>query len=677
MRSARPFLCFIALTFVLIVPTTAYAQQWSGIIAPSRAADWTSSGVVGGIPSGSWANCVTAACNTLFGGSVTATTINNAISSALANTVVRIPAGTYSVGTFDITKSNVVLRGAGAGQTILKATSCSSGGGLGGSNCPFIHLMSGKTGVGSFGGVTAANWTAGYSQGTTVITLSSTTGLTAGPVGTGSLIMLDQSDDASDGWPAKGDIYSCANALNNCSNQGGNNYGVSGRAQVLVATVRAISGNQVTITPDVTYPNWRSGQSPQAYWNTGSPVSNSGIENMTIDFTGDGGQGIYILNAANVWVTGIRILNTNGGTAETYHIFVLQSAHVTIESNYIYGRPTTCSPFPLANYPYSDQESSDIVVDNNIFDTNTESTVPNDPGGRNVFGYNLTVNGNVGVAGQQMHSGNIMMNLLEGNNAQNFMADVTHGSHFFNTLYRNHFDGTARNNACSASWAIEILTNNRFFQAIANVAGSTSYSQYEADLGSAGNNEIFGLGWMGNNSGTPVTNDTNVKRTFMRWGNWDMFTSTNSTGTNDQTGVRWCGNSSDTGWSTTCSSSSEVPAGITNFPNAVPTLGDTGAGQGALPASFYLTSKPAWFGNVPFPPIGPDVANGNAPNVAATPTGGHANLIPSRVCYNSLTNDAAYPSSSPRIKTFDATTCYGGTSVTQPLPPTGLQAVVQ
>jgi hypothetical protein len=632
------------------------AQKWAGILDPSRATDWTTAGVVGDIPSGAWPNCTTAACNTLLGGSVTATSIQSALASAPANSVVRIPAGTFSVAAFNFTTSNVVLRGAGADQTKLNMTSGQSGGGLGGTNNPAIHLMSGASGVGSFGGVTTANWTAGYAQGTTVISLSNTTGLVAGPVGTGSLIMLDQVDDSSDGWRATGDIWSCAfvgSSPNICSNQGGNNYGRSRRAQVQVVTVTAISGNQVTITPGLAYPNWRSSQSPGAYWNTGSPLHNSGLEDMTIDFSPVGVQGIYILNAANCWVKGTRILSKATGTQETYHIFILQSAHITIRSNYIYGRPTTISPFPLANYAYSVQEVSDTLVENNIFEHNTEALVPNDPGGRNVYGYNFVVNNTIGVAGIQMHSGNIMMDLYEGNNMETFLGDVTHGTHHFETLYRNHFDGTTNNKGGTAGYAIALLTHNRFFNVVGNVFGSTGYSQYEINLSNNNMSAVFNLGWEGNNSGTPTGDDANVKRTLMRWGNWDQFTSTNDTGTNDQTGVRW--------------NAAEVPSGMTNFANPVP------ASQ-TLPASFYLSSKPAWFRNVPFPAIGPDVASGTAPNTSGSPTGGHANKIPARACYESLSNDPAY--GALNIKAFNADSCYGagGGSVD---PPQGLAATVK
>src|SRR5207249_125203 len=98
----------------------AAGQLWSGIIDPSRAVDWSNSvGVSGGIPSGSWPNCVTAACDTLLSGSVSTETINSAIASAPTQTVVRVPAGTFTLtSTINFAgKSNVALRGAGADQT--------------------------------------------------------------------------------------------------------------------------------------------------------------------------------------------------------------------------------------------------------------------------------------------------------------------------------------------------------------------------------------------------------------------------------------------------------------------------------------------------------------------------------------------------------------------------------
>lgn len=680
----RIFLLMRTGFFLLIFSSFSFGQLWSNIISSSRAADWSTVGVVGGIPDTNWSNCVTTACNTLFGGSVTATTIQNAVSSAPTNTIVRLPVGIYSIAAFNITRNNVSLKGQGADQTKLVCTSGQSGGGLGGTNNPCIHLMSGATGIGSFGGFTSATWSSGYAQGSTQIVLSSISGLTFGPVGTGSLIMLDQQDDPQNGdYPSVGDLLSCVTAGAWCANQDGNNYARPGRAEVQVVTATAVNAGGcgstcVTISPAIAYTNFRAARNPGAYWNSGSPISNVGLEDFTLDFTTpnscSGGntcrQGIYILNAANVWVTGVRLINTATGTQETYHIFVLQSQHVTIRSNYVWGRPTSGGAnFPLANYALSEQEVSDMAVENNIFERNTESIVPNDPGGRNVYAYNLVTGGQVGANGTQYHSGNIMMDLYEGNNIETFYSDITHGTHNVETLYRNLFDGNSRNPGTTVGMAVALLANNRFFNIVGNVMGSTDYTTYEADQegsSTCGTASIYNFGSAGCNSGVTVNTDPNVKRTVLRWGNWDMFTSTNRTGTSDQTGVRWCGNSSDTGWTTRCSSISEVPSGIPSFSNPIPTLGDTSAGMGPLPPSLYLDAKPTWFGSVPFPPIGPDVANGNAPNTTSVPTGGHANLIPARVCFNGLQPDGAYSGQTPQPRIFNANTCYSSQQQTPP-----------
>src|SRR3989442_10415228 len=56
----------------------------------------------------------------------------------------------------------------------------------------------------------------------------------------------------------------------------------------------------------------------------------------------------------------------------------------------------------------------------------------------------------------------------------------------------------------------------------------------------------------------------------------------------------------------------EVPSGLTNFSSAVP------ASQ-VLPPSFYLSGKPSWWGTMPWPAIGPDVAGGDISGYAGAP----------------------------------------------------------
>jgi hypothetical protein len=90
-----------------------------------------------------------------------------------------------------------------------------------------------------------------------------------------------------------------------------------------------------------------------------------------------------------------------------------------------------------------------------------------------------------------------------------------------------------------------------------------------------------------------------------------------------------------------------------------------------LPASLYLTARPAWWiASVPFPAIGPDVSGGIGP-------GGHAYAIPAEVCYEKVlggTDGTGSPVA------FNADACYGaggGGGASAPAPPTNVIAVVQ
>ena len=76
-----------------------------------------------------------------------------------------------------------------------------------------------------------------------------------------------------------------------------------------------------------------------------------------------------------------------------------------------------------------------------------------------------------------------------------------------------------------------------------------------------------------------LANDSLVQTTLMRWGNYDTKTNL----------VQW--------------NTSEVPSGLSVYANSVP------ASQ-ILPASFYLSAKPSWWGTMPWPPIGPEVLGG-------------------------------------------------------------------
>jgi hypothetical protein len=102
-----------------------------------------------------------------------------------------------------------------------------------------------------------ASWTAGYSAGTTSITINTFTRGTIAGLQVGSLIFLDQLDDTP--TPASG-VFVCQAAA--CSG-GGSANGRAGRGQQQPQIVTSITGTgpwTIGISPGVRMPNIASGQ---------------------------------------------------------------------------------------------------------------------------------------------------------------------------------------------------------------------------------------------------------------------------------------------------------------------------------------------------------------------------------------------------------------------------------
>jgi hypothetical protein len=141
--------------------------------------------------------------------------------------------------------------------------------------------------------------------------------------------------------------------------------------------------------------------------------------------------------------------------------------------------------------------------------------------------------------------------------------------------------------------------------------------------GCAGGTAIYRLGYpnIGNCGLTDSTGyavpggmsypDAKVSSTLLRWGNYDTYNKA------------------------TRFNAAELPAG-TPAPSTQ-----------ALRASYYYAAKPAWFGAVAWPPIGPDVSNGTAFGDAS----GHVHKIPAQLCWENrnLLNAGS----------FNAKACYG------------------
>src|SRR5881296_3183274 len=204
------------------------------------------------------------------------------------------------------------------------------------------------------------------------------------------------------------------------------------------------------------------------------------------------------------------------------------------------------------------------------------------------------------------------MLLIEGNDGLGAGTDNIHGTHHFLTFFRNHFHGDPNKTANTAT--MHLWAYSRFFNIVGNVLGRPGYyTTYETNL-STDDVDIYSFG----QPDSGASGDSRTRETAMRWGNYDTVSAS----------FRF--------------DAAEVPTGLTNFANSVPATH-------VLPPSLYLSAKPSWWGTVPWPAIGPDVAGGDIPGY-----GGHVYKIPARRCYENAAIDPAYGSSGVRI--FDPET---------------------
>jgi hypothetical protein len=343
-------------------------------------------------------------------------------------------------------------------------------------------------------------------------------------------------------------------------------------------------------------------------------------------------------HAVRCWVKNIR--STKPGK---HHVKFFISANNTVRDSYFFDGQSHAQE----SYGINAFASSANLIENNIFQY---ISVPmmNEHSQGNVYAYNYTINnywgdGTWSQGSLYNHAPGNNFSLFEGNDVSGMSLDNYHGAAFFITAFRNRITGKEPNRV---DMTVPILAQSfvRYMNLVGNVLGDNAYhTNYEKLSGqsadsTACNHSIYSFGLGGNCSngggGDPV-NDDLAPTTIMRWGNYDTV--------NDAT--RFV--------------AGEVPSGISYYPNPVP------ASQ-VLPASFYLSAKPAWFGSVPWPPIGPDVTGGSEPNV-----NGHNAKIPARRCFENVMGGTF---SDTTARTFNAVTCYpsGGSTPTVPAAPASL-----
>jgi hypothetical protein len=689
--------------FVLIVmylSGTANAQQWSGVLDASRATDWSQAGIQGGIPSGSWAQCgSTIAAYGSSGSYASPSTITNALNSCSGTSkYVLLGAGDFYLNSGIVIsgKDHVELRGMGPKQTRLHFSSGATCNG-GGATC-LINFESSDTNYAG-GSPTSYSWNSGYTQGSTSIQVASSASIQVG-----TMVVLDQCDTGYSGTSCSGratdngNFFSCQDAYNpsgptGCSFNGPLGASRPHRGQQEMHQVTACSpscnnGGATTLTfaEPLIHPNWASGQTPMAWFI--QPSQYVGMRNFSIDGSNFGYSSIVagpsFNNVANYWISNVAMTSFPNIT-----LYIVQSMHGEIESNYIYnsGQSNASSDNSAINWfgGYN-------LLDNNIIQNAHLAFIANGPNAGNVVAYNYQVNGYTGngtVFGQFWpgHASGADYNLYEGNVGTMYDTDQTHGTQLMDTLYRNLFTGweSCSNGNCGSdsqknadSAAVMQLSFNRYGNIVANVLGTPGVStlgyQYSNSEYFFSSTTGYPLNWGSGNqcsppncAGGPIPMDSGVKTTSMLWGNWDSY----------DNAIRW--------------NSAEVPTSISVYPNSVPT---SCTSSGSCPASFYYSAKPSWWSSsIPFPAIGPDVSGGNVGQCGGTPNAsgqfalvpadnasqcaghglntawaGHVNAVPAMDCY--LSTMGGPPDGTGGALAFDAASCYSNSSSNQPTPGT-------
>ncbi len=545
------FLCVIVLLAVILLMPV---MTNAALIPPERLVAWQGNvGVEGGIPSRTTQiDCTASPYNAHADGLNTASNIQACLNGIGANQVAYLPVGNYTLTATINMPSNKTLRGAGMDSTILLFTTQ-----LG----TDISIYGGYTDVSQSPGVSIVS---GYTKGSNQLVLSSASGFVPG-----SFVYITELNDPS--IPVSGLCNYCGL------------YGAGGtRTRLQLAKVTAVNGNIITIDIPM-YFTFSSSNSPQANRAPFNYVQYAGIEDLTIKNVGtslsSARKNVFMQGAANCWVKNVKAENC--GT-RCVHIWDDVYRNEIRDSFFL----NVIDQVNSDKYAVEVWGGSGNLVENNLFN-NTANGILTVSASGNVFAYNYMhgVHRLANVADwfwpdSWTHGEHSSYNLWEGNDQTALEWDFYWGSNSHNIAFRNRFhgmDATINYDLLNlqAVGAIQTFPDNNYMTNIGNILGTSGFSNmYEGD-GASGTRPV----WRTVRSYNGVTSDQEFTTT-LRHMNYDYFTNS----------VKHCGDAGEPG----CQG---------------------GDGSTSLPASLYFSSKPAWWGNLAWPAIGPDLnpMNGTIP----------------------------------------------------------------
>jgi hypothetical protein len=697
------------LTILVIASALSFAQPWSGILPSGTAITWTV-GLPSGIPSGSWTQsgstilAATSPCNN--GSGDCTSTINTALASCGTNHYVLLGSGTFSVTTINV-PATCELRGSGPNSTILSAAGTGSNG--------VVVLGAGANSAPSTANDTSI--TGGLSAGSTSITVAS-----AAHISIGSLLSISELNNQANGVSITGSEGPCTFCDGNYSgtradgqtvlvtNVSGTTITISpGLYQTYGSTLPNWAGStnygtnafitsgghyyQQTAEPSSPYVCVSGGTTPSFSTSGGSvsdgtctwadkgagtttlplatpftPTVNAGVSKLQVYANNTGAGSNFVVNQCEYcWVSQVVGNYVDGDHADVFWSFGGEIVDSYFSNAMLHTPGTFDDALRIA------EKTSQFLIQNNIIERLHVSVLLEWGASGNVVAYNCMLAGfdtgspSVVIGGIDHHGAHTMFNLHEGNVMIQDYRDSVWGTSYRNTAFREWVQGSAAvdnpiatgrntvtggatvtcssiaaNKTCypfQASRAFQesyLATTDNF---VGNVVGSTNQS---SNIGYSGGVTPY-------NSGSSATTDA------LLWPTTRVY---------DTTVYGWSfgfGESADTGtWSLDSTTAGSTAFMHGNYGNISGQIVWAGGVTHTLPASFYLSSKPAWFGSLAYPAIGPDVTGGSGP-------GGYAGLIPAQNCYLNVMGGSDGAPASP-LSTFNPASCYptssgtGGTS---------------
>jgi hypothetical protein len=614
-----------AVVISVLLASPCFGQAWSGVIAPSRAIDWSHAGLPSTLPDGEtttnpWTPPTRTQCGSTVGAGTSSATINTLLAACSNGTYLLLGPGSFTVNTtLVLYNKSVTLRGSGPMQTFLNIVSPS-------------EIFMGATGGGGSAPLTSDS---NYAAGSVTIKVSG-----SAPT-VGSTAQLTQCDTNTSGNPCSGSqadnggLFVCGDVAPTCAQQTRGTTYQHQYQQVRITSVTNNSDGTYTlgISPSLYAPNWSNARSARLTWN--SPTYNGvgvGLEDLTVSIpSGDSANFVVEMSQTYAsWVKGVRFV----GSGAISDLWVSASKNGLVVSNYFFPEPYLSGGYAPA---MQQTTSSDILVLNNIMHGST--TWEGNGGNQgNVFAYNYGRDTFTAYYENMPfdHAAWSAFDLFEGNQFGGLLDDDTWGAHDINTFFRNYLSCGDPPYQTQNPRGLAFDAFQRFDNAIGNAIGMPGYcTTYQG----TGNGSVFRI-----NTGDPL-----VASTLMRWGNVSIMTQ--STDAPSNSGVRFV--------------SSEVPANLPspNAPFSNPVPSSTG-----LPCSLYFPAYAvspcsvkasggtgfSWWKvcmtwnsfptscaaaqTQPFPPVGPEQSGGPHVN-------GYAYDIPAQVAWQNLPIDTTYQNS--------------------------------